>query len=78
MIQALHPLALHNPEAIGDEGQVGEAGVARWIQPGDVVVRIGGGEIDRHAHQVAGHRGAGIVVGRFGVIKERVVQRVDV
>lgn len=50
-----HPLTLHNAKATGDKGKIRQAGITRWIEAGDVIVRVGGGKIDGHAHQVASY-----------------------
>ena len=48
-------LALHDAEAVGNKGQVGQAGIPRRVEAGHVEVRVGRREIDGHAHQITGH-----------------------
>ena len=53
-----HALALHDTEAVGHKCQISETGIAGGVQARDVKVGIGGRKINRHPHQIAGHRSA--------------------
>ena len=73
-----HTFSLDDPETVRHESQIRKTSITRRVQTGDMVIRIRGGKVDRHSHQVTGHGSTCVVVGVYGDIQKVIIGGVDV